>query len=122
MKITIPTVAVIDYAAGRITLDGIDIAPGTAIAADSTVEVLDRSLARITVGLYAENVLIVTDQGASSPTAAAEARAIVRSGLRDVLDWLGEGDSPGPDAEMAGGDDDAEWDAREAIERDRGGR
>jgi hypothetical protein len=51
----------------------------------------------------------MTDQCASSPTAAAEARDIVRSGLRDVLDWLGEGDSPGPDAEMAGGDDDAEW-------------
>jgi len=109
MKITIPTVAVIDHRAGRVTLDGVDIAPGTAIAEDPTVEVLGRSLAQITVGLYAENVLIVTDQGASSPTATAEAHAIVRSGLRDVLDWLGEGDSPCPDAEMAGGDDDAEW-------------
>ena len=124
MKITIPTVAVIDHRAGRVTLDGVDIAPGTAIAEDPTVEVLGRSLAQITVGLYAENVLIVTDQGTSSPTATAEAHAIVRSGLRDVLDWLGERDIPGPDAELPpdDADDDAEWDARAAIERARGGR
>lgn len=87
----IPTLAVIDHRKKRITLDGRDIAPGSAIADHPTVEVIGGLLTRVDVGLYAANVLVLGADGrVSSPSARAEGTAIVRRGLADVLAWLGE--------------------------------
>lgn len=88
---TIPTMIIIDHQQGRVTADGHDIAEGFMIAADPEIEMLDGVLARVDLGLYAENVLVISRRGhVSSPTAAHEARQIVRKGLAHILEWLGE--------------------------------
>lgn len=91
MSKRIPTLVVIDYKAGSVTIDGAEMLPGHYIADDPKIEVGDGGyISRVDFGIYADNVVVRTSSGSTSPTAAVEAKRIVREGLKDVLAWLGE--------------------------------
>ena len=86
----IPTILIIDHAAKSLTLDGREVAPAHSIGSDIEVDGTGM-IGKATITLYAVNILIRSASGRESrPTASAEATRIVRRGLRDVLDWLGE--------------------------------
>lgn len=85
------TILVLDLKAKRVTLDGRDIAPAMCIGEDFDVETNGGYLGAVTLTIFARNVLIRSERGeTTSPTASDEGRRIVREGLADVLEWLGE--------------------------------
>lgn len=87
-----PTVMILDLVDKRITLDGREVAPATAISADYSIDTNDGVLGAVTLTLYADNIVVRTGTGQARPVAADAARRIVREGLADVLAWLGETD------------------------------
>ena len=86
-----PVIFLIDYVEDKITLDGREIAPTSAIGADFGIETHDGFLGAVTLTIYAKNILIRHRGGdVESPTSRDAARFIVREGLADVLRWLNE--------------------------------
>lgn len=75
---------------GGVYVNGVKV-PGY-IGQDVDVEDLGSGLLHgVNITLLADDVLEVSRSGSmSSPSARTQALAIVREGLRDVLDWLGE--------------------------------
>lgn len=89
----IACMVVVDHAKGAIVVDGVEVLPDRFIAADPQVEVEENGIiSQVQIGIWADNVLIIGRDGGkpASPSARELARATVRRGLADVLEWLGE--------------------------------
>jgi hypothetical protein len=87
----IATVAVLDFGKGSLLLDGEEVAPHHWMGAEPTLDISQGAISVLSVDFFVENVLVLGSKGSrTSPTAAAEGRAIVRKGLADVLEYLGE--------------------------------
>lgn len=85
------TVIVLDHQAKRFTLDGREVAPADCIGADFDIDTNEGFLGAVTLTLFADNIVIRTESGRESrPVASDAARRIVREGMADILEWIGE--------------------------------
>lgn len=90
---------VLDHRTGTVEIDGVPF--DYYVAADADVEI-DPSIITVRLGLYADNVTVVSksgerktvsseaDPGSDSEWTRRTARRIVLEGMADVLEWLDE--------------------------------